>query len=247
MSAELLAALCGQLSANQPDWEQMLHDSSHCHTITFCNPLSLRVALDKPDFLSRLKEFDYVFPDGILLATAASRIRGKSLQRCSFDGNSLAGPIFDLLRRTGHSIALVGSTDETAAAAGEILRATGLSVTFTHGGYFADDSERCRCIDNLQSCEPKVVIVGMGAWHQEDFSLRLKQSGWQGVIFTCGGYLDQMVKIGPKYYPEWVNRWHLRAPYRLLQEPHKLLARYTRDYFPFYRAVIATYWRHFNS
>lgn len=242
MSKDLLAALCERLAAKQPAWDQLLSGGKGCQMITFCNPLSLKIAGDRTGFLSRLDEFDYVFADGILLAKAASWIRGESLERCSFDGNSLAEPVFELSRRHELRLALVGSTQEVVERAGEKLSSTGLSVVFSHSGYFADDSERQQCVDELKEVGTDLVVVGMGGWHQEDFSLHLKHSGWQGVVFTCGGYLDQLVNVGPKYYPDWVNRWHLRAIYRVMREPRKLLRRYTRDYLPFYLAVVATFW-----
>lgn len=57
----------------------------------------------------------------------------------------------------------------------------------------------------------------MGSPLQEQFALDLKKSGYNGVVFTCGGFLHQTAR-GIKYYPEWVNKYNLRAFYRLFHE-----------------------------
>ena len=79
----------------------------------------------------------------------------------------------------------------------------------------------------------------MGTGLQERFLLDLADLGWTGLGLTCGGYLDQVLTGGGvRYYPDLVDRLHLRAAYRLLQEPARLLPRYTRDYLPFYRGMM---------
>ena len=63
---------------------------------------------------------------------------------------------------------------------------------------------------------------------QEQFLIDLQKSGWQGVGYTCGGFLHQTAK-GIQYYPKWVNRLGLRAFYRMYDEP-QLIKRYFIEY-----------------
>ena len=42
---------------------------------------------------------------------------------------------------------------------------------------------------------------------------------------------------GVRYYPDFVERLHLRSLYRVLKEPTRLIPRYTVDSGPFYRGV----------
>ena len=45
----------------------------------------------------------------------------------------------------------------------------------------------------------------------------LKKAGYKGIVFTCGGFLHQ-TSDNINYYPEWVNKYNLRAFYRLFHE-----------------------------
>lgn len=66
------------------------------------------------------------------------------------------------------------------------------------------------------------LIVGMGALMQEKFLLKVKNAGYQGVGFTCGGFIHQTSKNEIDYYPAWVDKTNLRFVYRMWKEPHTL-------------------------
>jgi len=69
----------------------------------------------------------------------------------------------------------------------------------------------------------------MGSLVQESFLLALMGSGWRGLGFTCGGFLDQLSN-GFNYYPKLVNALNLRWAYRLAKDPRRLWRRYLLDY-----------------
>ena len=52
---------------------------------------------------------------------------------------------------------------------------------------------------------------------QEQFALDLKSRGYNGIVFTCGGFLHQSAN-DINYYPEWINKYNLRAFYRIVKE-----------------------------
>jgi N-acetylglucosaminyldiphosphoundecaprenol N-acetyl-beta-D-mannosaminyltransferase len=85
-----------------------------------------------------------------------------------------------------------------------------------------------------------IVICAMGCGAQEDFLLRLQESGWTGCGFTCGGYFDQLGN-GLRYYPEWIDKNHLRWLYRLYQEPGRLWKRYAVQYSLFCLLLLKDY------
>ena len=64
------------------------------------------------------------------------------------------------------------------------------------------------------------LIVGMGALMQEKFLLKVKNAGYQGVGFTCGGFIHQTSRNEIDYYPAWVDKTNLRFVYRMWKEPH---------------------------
>ena len=210
-----------------------------CVTLTFCNPLSLRVARHDPAYIDALAHFDRVHADGILLAALATRLRGVPVVRLSFDGNSLAAEVLRVSAAANVPVALVGGREGVALrAAATLTTEAGIRVVFHCHGYFAGDADVDAAIAAIRASGAGLVVVGMGAGAQEAFINRLRGSGWHGLATSCGGYLDQVAAGGSaRYYPHWVNALHLRAPWRLLHEPRRLLPRYSIGYWPFYVAA----------
>ena len=235
----LLCELAGLLDRPAPDWRDFRAGQPEAWLITFANPHAVRLMMDCADYPAMLAQFNVLLPDGNLLAATASRLRGRTIVRQSFDGNSLAPQVLSFCQRNALRIALVGGVEGVAAAAASLFRREfGVDVVFSRSGFFASEEQRHQCFKALREQKVDVVICGMGAPHQDWFLLELKASGWNGLGFTCGGYLDQALASGVKYYPEWVNRFNLRAPYRLLREPRRLWRRYLIEYQPFLLADV---------
>ncbi|WP_423162763.1 WecB/TagA/CpsF family glycosyltransferase [Stenotrophomonas maltophilia] len=234
-----LYELAGLLGRSAPDWREFRAGQPEAWLVTFANPHSVRLMMDRQDYSSTLAQFDVVLPDGNLLAQSATRQLGRTIERKSFDGNSLAPEVLSFCQRIGLRVALVGGVEGVASAAASLFRKEfGVEVVFTRSGFFANAEQRNQCFQALREQNVDVVICGMGAPHQDRFLLELKASGWRGLGFTCGGYLDQALASGVKYYPDWVNRFNLRAPYRLLREPRRLWRRYLIEYQPFLLADV---------
>lgn len=116
-----------------------------------------------------------------------------------------------------------------ALAAAELARRyPHLRIEYVKDGYFVG-GERGDALVRCLSCD--VVVAAMGSPLQEDFLFDLEKMGWSGDGYTCGGYLDQLISAGTRpYYPQVVNRLHLRWLFRILKEPRRLLPRYAYDY-----------------
>lgn len=114
-------------------------------------------------------------------------------------------------------------------------RITQVRCNWFGNGYFSSEAEMKKNCERVNESAPDIVICGMGAPMQEKYLVNLKNTGWKGAGFTCGGYLDQIVeRDGLAYYPDWANKYHLRALYRMFREPKRLIPRYTLHYMPFY-------------
>ena len=80
----------------------------------------------------------------------------------------------------------------------------------------------------------------MGVLNQEEFLAGLFSNGWNGVGYSCGGFMHQTSSKGHHYYANWVNKFNLRFVYRIWDEP-KLIKRYTLDYMRFVIVFICDY------
>ena len=188
-------------------------------TYTYLNPVSYLTALDNKELFSQL---DGIFADGGLLVKAIKMVYGKQVTRRSFDMTSMAPELFSYAEENGKTIYIVASKQEQVEKAMEIFRERYPKVKFAgyRNGYFASESEMDVEAKYIAKLNPDFLIVGMGALMQEKFLLKVKDASYQGVGFTCGGFIHQTSKNEIDYYPAWVDRTNLRFVYRMWKEPH---------------------------
>ena len=186
---------------------------------TFLNPVSYLSALDNKAMFTR---FDGIFADGSILAAAIKTIYGKHVTRRSFDMTSLAPELLAYAETNGKSIYIVASQQEQVERAVNIFkeRYPKLTVAGYRNGYFASEKEKELEAQHIAEMNPDYLIVGMGALMQEQFLLKVKDAGFDGIGFTCGGFIHQTAKDEIDYYPGWVDRMNLRFLYRMYKEKH---------------------------
>jgi N-acetylglucosaminyldiphosphoundecaprenol N-acetyl-beta-D-mannosaminyltransferase len=186
---------------------------------TFLNPVSYLSALDHKELFAG---FDGIFADGSLLVKAIKLVYGKSVTRRSFDMTSLAPELLRYAEVNGKTLYIVASRQEQVEKAVEIFRERYPKLKFAgyRNGYFASDDEINVEAKHIVDVNPDILVVGMGTLVQEKFLLKAKDAGFQGIGFTCGGFIHQTSKNEIDYYPAWVDRMNLRFVYRMYKEPH---------------------------
>lgn len=186
---------------------------------TFLNPVSYLTALNnKPLF----EQFDGIFADGSILVTAIKILYGKKVTRKSFDMTSLAFTLLEYVEQNNKTIYIVASKQEQVKKAIDILKKKYPKILFLgyRNGYFSSDQEIEKEAEYITQINPDFLIVGMGVLMQEQFLLRVKSKGFQGIGFTCGGFIHQTSKNKIEYYPSWANKLNLRFIYRMYKEKH---------------------------
>lgn len=186
---------------------------------TFLNPVSYLSALDNKELFSK---FDGIFADGSLLVSAIKLVYGTSVTRRSFDMTSIAPELLGYVENSGKTVYIVASKQEQVERAVEIFRERypKLNIAGFRNGYFSSESEMDIEARKIAELNPDFVIVGMGILMQERFLLKVKDAGFKGIGFTCGGFIHQTAKNEIDYYPDWVDRTNLRFVYRMYKEPH---------------------------
>jgi N-acetylglucosaminyldiphosphoundecaprenol N-acetyl-beta-D-mannosaminyltransferase len=170
------------------------------------------------------------FCDGMLMSSFMSQVTGRSIERVSFDFTSIAGPVFSDAEKQGKRLYIVGATQSELERFIRKLQARypRLPIAGYHNGYF-DAPQAAAIHADMCMGRANILLVGMGAGLQERFVLGALKAGFTGVAFTCGGFIRQEAMTNGVYYPEAINRLHLRAFYRMYREPHTI-RRYLIDY-----------------
>ena len=186
---------------------------------TFLNPVSYLTALENKELFT---QFDGIFADGSLLVAAIKLLYGEKVTRRSFDMTSLAPQLFQYAEENKKTIYIVASKQEETEKAVGIFKERYPDLKFAgyRNGYFTNEEEQEKEAAYITQLNPDYLIVGMGALMQEKFLLKVKQAGFNGIGFTCGGFIHQTAKNEIDYYPAWVDRMNLRFIYRMYKEKH---------------------------
>lgn len=202
-------------------------DTQGATLTTYVNFFSYGLLRKEPGLLCAM---DVVHFDGFLMTWALGTL-GIRRERRSFDMTSMGADVLSDAEANGKTIVFVGGADGIAARAASVLKTSypNLKVSGTFPGYYSTPAERTGCISAIVGTCPDIVIVGMGTIWQEHMLVDLRDAGFQGQGYTCGGFLHQTAAGRTHYYPAWVDRTGLRWLYRCIREP-KVIRRLVVDY-----------------
>jgi exopolysaccharide biosynthesis WecB/TagA/CpsF family protein len=125
--------------------------------------------------------------------------------------------------------AIIGSTDSNIKYfTTQIFDRFNFKPSTWRNGFFSD-TEYIAYLNKLSTLAPDVVVIGMGTPRQEQFLLDLRATGWNGIGFTCGGFIHQTNLNKGDYYPAILDRLNLRFAYRMWREP-STIKRYLFNY-----------------
>lgn len=205
------------ISTEQQTINQFL--STQGKIYTFLNPVSYLTALNNKKVF---EQFDGIFADGSILVAAIRILYGKSITRRSFDMTSLAPELLSYAEQNRKTIYIVASKQEQVEKAVDIFkeRYPNLQISGYRNGYFTSDFEMDKEAKHITEINPDFLIVGMGVLMQERFLIKVKLNGFQGIGFTCGGFIHQTSKNEIEYYPAWADKLNLRFVYRMYKEKH---------------------------
>ena len=183
---------------------------------TFINPYSYHFVRKK---LALFGQMDGLFVDGMLMCLLCNILYGLKIHRRSFDNTTVAKDLFSYLSHSVRSIYFIGaSEDEIARSIANYKRAyPKMNIIGYRNGFFRTKREREEAIEKIVSLSPDFLVVGMGTILQEEFLLEVKNRGFCGIGFSCGGYVRQSAE-GIEYFPKWIDKFNLRAFYRLYKE-----------------------------
>lgn len=185
---------------------------------SFINPYSYHLFRKNSN---KYLAMDGLFVDGIFMCMIINFLFHLKIKRKSFDETSMAKDLLEYSNNAGKSIYFIGAKENEIENAIKVYKKTYRNIKFVgyRNGYFVNKEEYFESVYDIINLNPDYIIVGMGAIKQENFLLELKNKGYRGIGFTCGGFIHQSSN-GAKYYPSWINKYNLRAFYRLYKEKH---------------------------
>lgn len=219
------------IESSQLSFEEIFRKKSRCYT--FVNPVSYLTARNEKDLFSK---FDGIFADGSLLVMAIRLLYGKDVVRRSFDMTSIAPELFSYAEKNGKTIYIVASKQDDVEKAVKDFSCRYPKIKFAgyRNGYFSSEKEMDEEAASICALNPDFLIAGMGIVAQERFLVKVKNAGYKGIGFTCGGFIHQtaLYAMGTDYYPKIINKMNIRFLYRMYKEPHTR-KRYSKAAFAF--------------
>ena len=196
--------------------EKIFNDMGKVYTCI--NPYSYHIIRKNPQLYCQM---DGLFIDGISMCWWIKWLWGIRIPRLSFDMTAIAKDLFEYIdgQSQGKSVFFIGARQHEVEMSVVQIKSSypNISEIRYRNGYFQSEEDRLAATSEIVEADTDYVVVGMGAPLQEKFAMDLKKAGYKGIVFTCGGFLHQ-TSDNINYYPEWVNKYNLRAFYRLFHE-----------------------------
>jgi len=121
------------------------------------------------------------------------------------------------------SVLLFGAKETINEQATSNLSEKYEGIKFHNGihGYFKENEEQS-IVDKINSANPDILLIGISTPLKERFAFKYKNELNTKIIILCGGMIDVYSGL-TKQTPELLKRLGLATPYRVIQEPKRLL------------------------
>jgi N-acetylglucosaminyldiphosphoundecaprenol N-acetyl-beta-D-mannosaminyltransferase len=186
--------------------------------VSFVNTHAMNLACKSAEFFRALSASDMLLRDGKgtqILLNAIGIDPGLNMNGTDFISKVI-------LAGKDHSIALCGSTAQTAAAAGAYLEKMGVREVTHCDGFRAPDDY----LQMLRAKRPRIVILGMGMPKQELLSALIARELPGPVLIVNGGAILDFMAGRFGRAPRLMRRLGLEWLFRLILEPARLWRRY---------------------
>ena len=204
--------------------------SGRTHQIATANLDFARNSLRDPQLQQVICECSMVLPDGAPMLWA-SRLLGKPLKE-RVTGVDMIPELARLSAERGFGIFLLGSDEETALAASQVLakKFPGVKIVGRYSPSVSplEEMDDERMLEAIEQAKPEILLVAFGNPKQELWIHRNRSKLKVPVSIGIGGALE-MIAGNVKRAPKWVQMLQMEWFFRMVQEPFRLIPRYWRD------------------
>jgi len=194
--------------------------------VTYVNAHVLNQSREDAELRATFDEADLIYCDGYGVRLAAKAIRTEIPHRMT--GADWVWDLAAMCEQRNISLYLLGCEPAVAAQAGQrLLRAhPGLRIVGTHHGYFEVGSAHDeRVIEDINACQPDILLVGMGTPKQELWAQRTVGRLECSVLWNVGALFDYVSGHVPRA-PASLADNGLEWMFRLAIEPKRMWRRY---------------------
>jgi N-acetylglucosaminyldiphosphoundecaprenol N-acetyl-beta-D-mannosaminyltransferase len=173
-------------------------------------------ARKNPALANVIKQAELVVPDGSGIVLYL-RSQGEKIERCP--GIELSEQIVAIAAEKQWRIFLIGGAPNVVntVAADWQQQWSDIAIAGTHHGYFDHVIEQ-QIIEQLQSSQPDLILVGLGVPRQELWIQKYRYLCPNAVWIGVGGSFDIWSGLKTRA-PEFFGKNNLEWLYRLYQEP----------------------------
>ena len=193
----------------------------------FVNADCLNLACVNQHYRNIVQRTPYVFGDGTGVRWA-SRWVGTPIVD-NVNGTDMLPLLCERAIQKEHRLYLLGGQEGVAQAMAVNLRQRhpGLTVVGTHHGYFCKQKPEIshQIVDSINRARPDVLLVALGAPHQELWIDAQRPRLDCPIAMGVGGLFDFYSGRLPRA-PLWFRRLGSEWVFRLMQEPRRLAQRY---------------------
>ena len=193
-----------------------------CQMIFAPNTEFIMCAQKDKEFFEILNMSKLSTPDSIGIEMAAKRL-GKPLKE-RIQGQKYFRKIVEEGEKLGWSFYILGGKDDTPNKAVENLKKIypKLNVVGFHEGYFENEEDENKVIEEINLLQPNILIVAMGAPKQEKWIYANKDRLKVDVACGQGGTLDYEAG-NVKRAPEFFQKVGLEWLWRLIKQPSRIV------------------------
>lgn len=206
--SEAADKIFGMLGEDKPHW------------IFTPNSEIIMQAYKNTEFCEILNKADLLTADGIGVVYASRILKNPIKERAA--GYDIACELTEKLSQSGHRLFLFGGKPGVAETAKKNLKEKypELNIVGTRNGYFKPEEE-ADIINEINSAEPDVVFVCLGAPAQEKWIARNADKINARVFMGIGGSLDVFAGVAERAPEVWC-RLGLEWLYRLMKQPSRI-------------------------
>lgn len=197
---------------------------------------------DDPLLRDSLVECDMLLADGQSIVWASKLFGNPLPERVA--GVDLFEQLLALAHRDGWSVYLLGATGKVLQKLEVKLqeRFPGLRIAGRHDGYFKDD-EAPNIASAIRASNADMLFLGMNSPKKEIFLAKYGKSLGVTILHGVGGSFDVMAGVTKRAPLSW-QRTGMEWLYRLLQEPRRMMRRYTTTNWGF---LVLTFREYFHA